>query len=651
MTSRAGRDRRRVLLRIAPALLSATLFTAIASVGSSTPPTKRASSAIAITPDGATLLVVNPDSATLSLVDTDTGTVTAEINVGIDPRTVAVDRSGRRAFVANHGSASVSVIDLAQAREVASITVGPRPYGVVADPTANRMFVTEQGAGTLAVLEGPDWRLVRRVAVGDRPSGIAVTADGATLLVTDLLEGAVTFVETGGWGTERVELWPDSNLLQSVVLTPDQTTAMLPHTRSNTSNLQLTFDTTVFPLVSRVDVAARRHLAGQHLSLDTIDPPGVGLPFDVAVSGDGAAAWVVNAASDDLTVVDLATRSLLAHVEVGHNPRGVVLAPDGRAAYVTNSLAGTVSVVDAASFAVVATWQVTDIPLPPAMLAGKRLFWSSDDPRMARSQWVACASCHFDGEHDGRTWQFGFAGPRNTTSLRGMVQSYPLRWSAEWDESADSEFAVTEEQFGSGLLDGAMHSPLGDPNAERSFDLDSLAAYLDGLEMPENHAGALIDPEAVARGAVLFADPVTGCAACHPTPYFTDFRVHDVGTASGQRERLGTRDRHADTARPRPVRAISARRQLRHPAGAAHHGQPRRPARRHITPWCGRGRGPDGVPAVATGQQSRPPRRRRRARCPPRPACRSRFSECDPPPSNQPLQPRAGDHRSRHPGR
>jgi YVTN family beta-propeller protein len=520
-------------------VLAASSATFATSPCGAVPVVKRASSAIAITPDGTTLVVANPDSATISLVETASGTVTAEVDVGIDPRTVAIDETGRRAFVANYGSATVSVVDLGSAEVLASIAVGPRPYGVVADPAGQRAFVAEQGSSTVAVLEGPDWQVVDRLPVLARPSGVAVTADGATLLVTHLLEPVITVLEVGSWNLHLVELWPDSNLLQSVVLTPGDATALLPHTRSNTSNRQLTFDTTVFPLVSKVDVAARRHLAGQHLSLDTIDPPGVGLPFDAAVNGDATAVWIVNAASNDLTVADPTTGTRFAHIEVGDNPRGIVLSPDGLRAFVTNSLAGTVSVIDTGSHAVIATWPVSKLPLPPAMLAGKRLFWSSDDPRMARAQWIGCASCHFDGEHDGRTWQFGFAGPRNTTSLLGMVQSYPLRWSAEWDESADSDFAVTEEQFGSGLLDGAMHHPLAAPNAERSFELDALAAFLDGLQMPANDIRATLDPDAISRGEALFTDPVTACASCHPAPYFTDFRVHDVGTADCPDERLG----------------------------------------------------------------------------------------------------------------
>ena len=103
---------------------------------------------------------------------------------------------------------------------------------------------------------------------------------------------------------------------------------------------------------------------------------------------------------------------------------------------------------------------------------------------MAQARWISCNTCHIEGEHDGRTWQLqylagpapaGATVPRNTTSLLGMIETYPLRWSAEWDESADSEFSIRFEQFGAGLIAGAMHPTDGPPNQGRSYDLDCLA--------------------------------------------------------------------------------------------------------------------------------------------------------------------------------
>jgi hypothetical protein len=120
-----------------------------------------------------------------------------------------------------------------------------------------------------------------------------------------------------------------------------------------------------------------------------------------------------------------------------------------------------------------------------------------------------------------------------------MINTYPLRWSAEWDESADSEFAITEEQFGEGLLGGGMHPTLGEPNTGRSYDLDSLALFLDSLSFLPNLDAGKIDPEILAQGERLFFDEKVGCVGCHPPPYYTDFKVHDVGTALGPREVLG----------------------------------------------------------------------------------------------------------------
>ena len=72
-----------------------------------------------------------------------------------------------------------------------------------------------------------------------------------------------------------------------------------------------------------------------------------------------------------------------------------------------------------------------------------------------------------------------------------MSQTQPLRWSGEWDEAADSEFAIRVDSFGVGLIAGGMHCLLDPPdcanqppNTGRSTDLDALAP-LTGPRQPE----------------------------------------------------------------------------------------------------------------------------------------------------------------------
>lgn len=520
------------------------------------------------------LLVLNPDSDSITLINTDTVTVLKEVPVGKTPRNIVVDEANNIAYISNWGSNTISSVDLETEQAIDEFAVGNRPYGLALNPKQHWLFVAEQGQDRLRIIDTTTKETIRIVHTADRPTRLALNEDGSTLYITHLLTNKITIfnasnpyttylpisISTAGSLTKNiiknkislspteVLLWPDSNLVHAIVLAPDGQTAYVPHTRFNTANQALTFDTTIFPLVSLVDLTTQQHLVGQQFDLGTLDPPGVGLPMDAAVSADGAELWIVNGASNDITVIDLLSRQLQAHIEVADNPRGIVFAHDGKMAYVNNALTGTVSVIDSTAYTVTETITTTKIPLPPLLLEGKRLFHSSDDPRLSKDQWIACNTCHFEGEQDGRTWFFGFAGPRNTTSLLGMVQTYPLRWSGEWNESADSEFAIRKENFGVGLIDDVMHCELSPPdcvnqppNQGRDHALDALAAYMDFLTVPlsPNHAqGEPLTPSE-QRGQMIFSDSSLGCITCHPPPYYTDQQQHDVGTVTND-EKIGS---------------------------------------------------------------------------------------------------------------
>ncbi|MCA1683019.1 MAG: beta-propeller fold lactonase family protein [Actinobacteria bacterium] len=80
-------------------------------------------------------------------------------------------------------------------------------------------------------------------------------------------------------------------------------------------------------------------------------------PQDVAVTPDGSRAYVVNTGEDTVSVIDTATNMVVATILLagGSAPTGVALTPDGTRAYVTNTGSDTVSVIDTATNTVVAT--------------------------------------------------------------------------------------------------------------------------------------------------------------------------------------------------------------------------------------------------------------------------------------------------------
>jgi YVTN family beta-propeller protein len=224
---------------------------------------------------------------------------------------------------------------------------------------------------------------------------------------------------------------------------------------------------------------------------------------------------------------------------VGANPRGIVLSPDGAFAYVNNTLDGTVSIVDTATAEVTGVLTATQIPMPPILLTGKRLFHTSARSAITRDQWISCAACHFEGEMDGRTWHLPGLGPRNTTSLLGVIQTYPINWQADMDESQDQEHFIRGFQAGTGLITGGNPYPgRGMFNVGRSLDLDALATFVDSLPPPTPSVNGG-DQGRVERGRMVFESPVTRCAVCHPASFYTDRHKHDVGTADGPGELAG----------------------------------------------------------------------------------------------------------------
>ena len=98
-------------------------------------------------------------------------------------------------------------------------------------------------------------------------------------------------------------------------------------------------------------------LASFILSAQSIPKPGrYDSPVDVAVSPDGRRLYIVCEGTDELVVADAASKTLLARVAVGRNPRGIALTADGKQIYVTNAWADTVSEIDTAKLSVTRTF-------------------------------------------------------------------------------------------------------------------------------------------------------------------------------------------------------------------------------------------------------------------------------------------------------
>ena len=88
--------------------------------------------------------------------------------------------------------------------------------------------------------------------------------------------------------------------------------------------------------------------------------------FGVAITPDGAFAYVTNQNSAQVSVIATASNTVVATVFVADQSAGVAITPDGAFAYVTNFISNNVSVIATASNTVVAT---VPVGLNPAGVA------------------------------------------------------------------------------------------------------------------------------------------------------------------------------------------------------------------------------------------------------------------------------------------
>jgi cytochrome c peroxidase len=144
------------------------------------------------------------------------------------------------------------------------------------------------------------------------------------------------------------------------------------------------------------------------------------------------------------------------------------------------------------------------------------------DATHAFQRWHSCASCHAnEGRIDGLRWDFlgdGIGNPKDTLSLLHFDQTEPMNRRA----TMQSARACARN----GLESTNMIVPT-------EKDVDDLFAYLISLRpVPSPHLtpeGKLT--ESAERGKSLF-EGKAGCVRCHPAPYFTDKKMHNVGVLS-----------------------------------------------------------------------------------------------------------------------
>jgi DNA-binding beta-propeller fold protein YncE len=536
------------------------------------------SSSIVFDPLRNHLWSVNRDSNSVSVTDASELRRLAEYGVGSPPRMLAQAPDGS-IWVTLPDASELVVLDPVDGVELGrtALPYASQPHSV-AFGASGKAYVSLYATGELLEVDALSFEPQRRLALGPTPAAVAVAADGrifVTRFISPEDHGEVWVVSPESFTVARtialaLDPGPDSesagrgvpNYVSSFVISPDGTQAWVTAKKDDVvrgpqrDGLPMNPDNFVRAIVCVIDLASESEQLAKRIDIDNRS-----MPAGVAFSAVGDLAYVLLQGSNWVGIFDAYRAEDLSGIkDIGKAPDGLAFGADGKLfvnSFLTRELFAydlreSLASRDHQAPAPLARISSSDNePLTSELLFGKQVYYDASDKRMSEVGYMSCASCHFDGQSDGRIWDFTDRGEglRNTKPLLGALAPGQgrLHWSANFDEVQDFERDIRDSLGGTGFMseaDWLAREPdtFGVSAAGISPELDALSAYMQSLDRvqpsPFRNADGSFTAEA-RRGREVFAR--AGCPKCHTAPNFTNSEtgeLFDVGTlkkSSGQR--------------------------------------------------------------------------------------------------------------------
>ncbi len=521
---------------------------------------------LALSPDGSKLYVVARESNMLLVVDNQTGRVTHKIPVGKRPHTVVVTHDGKSAFVSNQWADNVYKIDLTTHKVTDTLSTGNGPAGMVLSKDEKTLYVVDSYANKISVIDLISGQEKKRLIAGNNPAGAALSPDGKLVYVTSRrvlphpyrtpVSVELTELNTVTQRVQERKMVRDAYIMENVAFTPTGNLAIVTLIRPK--NLIPSIQVEEGFMMTHGFGIIEPGKDGRVIELLTDEPNAYySDPFDVVITPDGKKAFISSSGVDKIQVIDLdkvrkliaestpeelktyanhrgiSSKYVIARIPVGANPKGMVISPDGKTIYVSERLDDKVAVINTETLSLKRQIDLGGPKKITVARRGRRIFNNSGGTFQNQ---YGCYTCHPDANEDGLIYNMAGVGMgrnvTNTMSLFDIGKTSPYKWNAhnqsvyKQDGYRFSTYLTRTEPF-------------------NYDDLDALVSYImTGIKNPPNlmynPTGELTPAQ--KRGEKIFFRTHTNygkeipyndrCYVCHPPPYFTDRRLHDVGTLS-----------------------------------------------------------------------------------------------------------------------
>jgi YVTN family beta-propeller protein len=310
-----------------------------------------------------------------------------QIALGDFPVNIAVHPSGQYAAIlhAGYGSHEVITVGLSNGRIIGRTTVEQAFYGLQFSRDGSRLFAAggdEEVVNSFqfdrGLLSAPGKLRVRDVSERGVISGVAATGDGGTVFVTELFGMSISALDVG----TGAPLW-------TLPLQPGAVATDLSKTRLS-ANPDL--------------AAAEKRAAARKEKIDASAP----FPYACVLDEPRNRLYVTAWGATNVTVVDLATRSVVAQWATEEHPNELLLTRSGKHLLVANANRNTVSVLDTGTGHVVETILAAMHAEDPPGNTPNSLALSPDEKRLFIANAGLNCIAVFDFEHPGTSHSLGF---------------------------------------------------------------------------------------------------------------------------------------------------------------------------------------------------------------------------------------------------
>jgi YVTN family beta-propeller protein len=269
----------------------------------------------AIAPDGSRIYISDEAESTLDVVDAKSLKVTTRIPLSGHPNNLAIARDGRRVYVGIiQAPGGVDVIDTASLQRVKTLPTKGTIHNAYVTPDGRYVVAGSIQGKTINVFdaktEEPAWTL--EMDLGIRPMTFSANPDGSTKWLFAQLSGLNGFAVID-FATQK-EIRRINNPELPVGRRP------VPEGADPSHGMAVTADQKTLVVCSRLNNALYSYSLPDLKVVGTVFLGGMGAAW-VTLTPDGKTAYVANAVTNDVSVIDIASMKEKTRIAVGYVPK------------------------------------------------------------------------------------------------------------------------------------------------------------------------------------------------------------------------------------------------------------------------------------------------------------------------------------------